>query len=202
MPLLIFVLTGSKIWGCGAKNLAFLQNHWKISQLGKLSHSIKKKITHKGWKYSVKLKKYFFATEPKKLTLNLQQIRGTADTHNLYFNCRGCLCLGTTGSSVVVIKIVLLISLALSITSSFPFWVMTNNGIAVATWTMGFASSLIYLEAQLVTRSEFSRRPWASSLLTPVTCTAIIIRSSPSSASSSLRFFAVIESAVVTATFL
>ena len=48
--------------GSGAKNLALLQNQWKISQLGKLINIIKGKMIHKGKNYSVKLRKYYFCT--------------------------------------------------------------------------------------------------------------------------------------------
>jgi hypothetical protein len=62
--------------GSVAKNLAFLQNQLKPSQFGKLIHFIRKKMTPKGEKYSVKLKKYYFCN-------------GTALTHgNRYFTKR------------------------------------------------------------------------------------------------------------------
>ena len=51
--------------GSVAKNLAFLQNQKKPSQLGKLIILIRKKMTPKGENYSVKMQKYIiFATEP------------------------------------------------------------------------------------------------------------------------------------------
>src|SRR5665811_662020 len=46
--------------GCGAKNLALLQNQCKPSQLGNLSILLRDKITHKGKNYSVKMQKYYF----------------------------------------------------------------------------------------------------------------------------------------------
>jgi len=44
-------------FGSVAKNLAFLQNQKKHSQLGKLIIFIRNKITHKGENYSVELQK-------------------------------------------------------------------------------------------------------------------------------------------------
>jgi hypothetical protein len=46
--------------GSVAKNLAFLQNQKKPSQLGKLIIFIRKKMIHKGENYSVKMQKYYF----------------------------------------------------------------------------------------------------------------------------------------------
>ena len=46
--------------GSVAKNLAPLQNQKKPSQLGKLIIFIRKTMTHKGERYSVKMSKYFF----------------------------------------------------------------------------------------------------------------------------------------------
>ena len=50
----------STVSGSIAKNMAPLQNQKKPSQLGKLIIFIRKKLTHKGEKYSVKLQKYYF----------------------------------------------------------------------------------------------------------------------------------------------
>ena len=47
-------------FGSVAKNLASLQNQKKPSQLGKLIIFIRKKMTHKGENYSVKMQKYYF----------------------------------------------------------------------------------------------------------------------------------------------
>ncbi len=46
--------------GCGAKDLALLQNQCKPSQLGKLIILITWKMIHKGKKYGIKLRKYYF----------------------------------------------------------------------------------------------------------------------------------------------
>ncbi len=46
--------------GSVAKNLAFLQNQKKPSQLGKLIIFIRKKMIHKGENYNVKMQKYYF----------------------------------------------------------------------------------------------------------------------------------------------
>ena len=55
------------IWnGCGAKNLALLQNQCKSSQLGKLINLINGKMAHKGKNYSIKLQKYYFCTTTRK----------------------------------------------------------------------------------------------------------------------------------------
>lgn len=43
-----------------AKNLAIFQNKWKISQIGKLIVLIRKKMTHEGENYNLKLQKYYF----------------------------------------------------------------------------------------------------------------------------------------------
>ena len=48
--------------GSVAKNLAFLQNKKKPSQLGKLIIFIRKKMAQKGENYSVKMQKYYFCT--------------------------------------------------------------------------------------------------------------------------------------------
>ena len=48
--------------GCGAKNLALLQNQCKHSQLGKLIIFITEKMVHKDKNYSIKLRKYHFCT--------------------------------------------------------------------------------------------------------------------------------------------
>ncbi|MHB8102624.1 MAG: hypothetical protein ACYDEF_10735 [Methanosarcina sp.] len=62
--------------GSIAKNLAPLQNQKKPSQLGKLIIFIRKKMTYKDKKYSVKMQKYYFCN-------------GTALTHeNRYFTKR------------------------------------------------------------------------------------------------------------------
>jgi hypothetical protein len=62
--------------GSVAKNLAPLQNQKKPSQLEKLIIFIRKKMTYKGKKYSVKMQKYYFCN-------------GTALTHgNRYFTKR------------------------------------------------------------------------------------------------------------------
>ena len=50
----------SYLCGSVAKNLAFLQNQKKPSQLGKLIIFIRKKMIHKGENYSVKMQKYYF----------------------------------------------------------------------------------------------------------------------------------------------
>jgi YVTN family beta-propeller protein len=52
--------------GSAAKNLASLQNQKKPSQFGKLIIFIRAKITHKGEKYSIKLKKYYFCNGTRK----------------------------------------------------------------------------------------------------------------------------------------
>jgi hypothetical protein len=51
--------------GSIAKNLAPLQNQKKPSQLGKFIIFIRKKMTHKGENYSVKMQKYYFCNEPR-----------------------------------------------------------------------------------------------------------------------------------------
>ena len=48
--------------GCGAKNLALLQNQCKSSQLGKLILLITGIMAHKGKNYGTKLRKYYFCT--------------------------------------------------------------------------------------------------------------------------------------------
>ncbi len=48
--------------GCGAKNLALLQNQCKPSQLRKLINLIAGKKVHKGKNHSIKLRKYYFCT--------------------------------------------------------------------------------------------------------------------------------------------
>ena len=55
-----FIETNDKIEGSVAKNLAPLQNQKKPSQFGKLIIFIRKKMTHKGKNYSVKMQKYYF----------------------------------------------------------------------------------------------------------------------------------------------
>ena len=47
-------------FGSVAKNLAPLQNQKKPSQLRRLIIFIRKKMTHKGENYSVKMQKYLF----------------------------------------------------------------------------------------------------------------------------------------------
>ena len=47
-------------YGSVAKNLDPLQNQKKPSQLGNLIIFIRKKMTHKGENYSVKMQKYYF----------------------------------------------------------------------------------------------------------------------------------------------
>ncbi len=59
----------STVSGSVAKNLAPLQNQKKPSQLGKLIIFIRKKLTHKGEKYSVKLQKYYFCNGTAPFTL-------------------------------------------------------------------------------------------------------------------------------------
>jgi len=52
----------NSFFGCGAKNLALLQNQCKPSQLGKLINLIAGKKVHKGKNHSIKLWKYYFCT--------------------------------------------------------------------------------------------------------------------------------------------
>jgi hypothetical protein len=55
-----FLFTFFCVSGSVAKNLAPLQNQKKSSQFGKLIIFIRKKMTHKGENYSVKMQKYYF----------------------------------------------------------------------------------------------------------------------------------------------
>ncbi len=53
-------MLSNRKYGSVAKNLAFLQNQEKPSQLGKLINITKGKMIHKGENYSIKLQKYYF----------------------------------------------------------------------------------------------------------------------------------------------
>ena len=53
--------------GSDAKNLSLSKNRCKPSQLGKLINLITWKMVHKDKNYSIKLRKYFFAPQPKDL---------------------------------------------------------------------------------------------------------------------------------------
>jgi len=46
--------------GCGAKNLALLQNQCKPSRFGKLINQVSGKMVHNGKNYSLKLHKNYF----------------------------------------------------------------------------------------------------------------------------------------------
>jgi hypothetical protein len=48
--------------GCGAKNMALLQNQCEHSQFGQLINLITGKIVQKGNNFDVKLRKYYFCT--------------------------------------------------------------------------------------------------------------------------------------------